>query len=171
MVRMADLFDFVWPSVTALVFARSKANRYRHLTGEDRRHALIKAFQSERVLQSQYRSISGLKRASLGKAFIDMGWREQEQVFARLVLTNVFAIHEGWLDDLMDELLPNRNPSDQWPKKFVTASQFAYRNRRHEDWAWAKTELNRHRSASLDACFGARLRSSRLYSLSQAIPS
>jgi hypothetical protein len=100
---MTELFDFVWPSVTALVFARSKAHRYRTLVGEERRQALVRAFQSDRALRKQYRSISGLKRASLGKAFIDTGWPEQEQVFARLVLVNVLAIHEGWLDDLMDE--------------------------------------------------------------------
>ena len=169
-VRMSELYDFVWPSVTALVFARSKAWRYRKLEKEDRRHALTKAFQSDHVLQTQYRSIPGLRRASLGKTFIDMAWPELEQVFARVVLINVFAIYEGWLDDLMDELHPNRSPNHQWSKKFITACQFHYRNSRHEDWAWAMAELNQQRSPSLEACFGAALRRSRWYDPSQAIP-
>jgi hypothetical protein len=168
--RMAELFDFVWPSVTALVFARSKAHRYRGLIGEARRQALIKAFQSERVIQKQYRSISGLKRASLGKALIDTSWSEQEQVFARLVLVNIFAIHEGWLDDLMDELIPNRRQNAAWSKIFIVACQFPFRNSKHEDWSWAMAELNNHRSAGLEACFGSKLRSGRLYSDQQAIP-
>jgi hypothetical protein len=108
---------------------------------EDRRHALTKAFQSDHVLQTQYRSIPGLRRASLGKTFIDMAWPELEQVFARVVLINVFAIYEGWLDDLMDELHPNRSSNHQWSKKFITACQFHYRNSRHEDWAWAMAEF------------------------------
>jgi hypothetical protein len=48
-VRMSELYDFVWPAVTALAFARSKAWRYRKLEKEDRRNALAKAFQSGRA--------------------------------------------------------------------------------------------------------------------------
>ena len=168
--RMTELYDFVWPSVTAMVFARSKAHRYRKLIAEERRYALIKAFQSKRVLRKQYRSISGLKRASLGKAFIDTDWPAQEQVFARLVLVNVFAIHEGWLDDLMDELTPQRGPNDPWRKQFITACQFPYATSKHEDWNWVMSELSTHRSIGLEACFGGNLRSGRFYSQRHAIP-
>jgi hypothetical protein len=74
------------------------------------------------------------------------------------------------LDDLIDELFPNRRPNDPWAKRFIDACQFPYRNRRHEDWNWAIGELNNHRSADLEACFGNLLRSGQLYSGPQVIP-
>ncbi|WP_124297929.1 hypothetical protein [Acetobacter pasteurianus] len=100
---MTELFDFIWPAVSAFVFARSKACRYSTVTGNERQLALAAYFNSPQNIREEYRSINGLKRANLDKAFIQTDWPVQEQVFARLVLVNVFAIYEGWLEDLVDE--------------------------------------------------------------------
>lgn len=163
--RMTELFDFVWPAVTALAHARSKSYRYRNLTSNQQQATLAKAFLGNRALRKEYRNISGLKRASLKKAFIDTNWHTQEQVFARLVLVNIFAIHEGWLDDLMTELQPTRHPNVTWKEKtFIDATQFPYANKKHKDWAWAINELNLLKSPNMEACFGSELRQRRWYS-------
>lgn len=168
---MSELFDFIWPAVSTFVFARSKAYRHRNLAGNARRLALAATFQSPRNLRAQYRSITGLKRANLEKSLLETDWAIHEQVFARLVLVNVFAIYEGWLDDLLDELepLPRTSLQNKWRKNFITACQFHYTTNKHQDWTWAMGELRAKQSASLTSCLGASLRGKRFYSLQHAI--
>lgn len=167
--RMTELFDFVWPAVSAFVFARSKACRYSTVTGNERQLALAAYFNSPQNIREEYRSINGLKRANLDKAFIQTDWPVQEQVFARLVLVNVFAIYEGWLEDLVDEFYTRPEDQRPWKKKFITASQFHFATSKHNDWTWAMNELHAKRSAALEACFGISLRGKRLYSSLKAL--
>jgi hypothetical protein len=159
---MSDLYDFIWPTVSVLVYVRSRAHKLKTLSPSQQNEALKKWLQSPRNLRAEYRTISGLKRASLAKTLIQDSWRDQEQIIASLVLINIFAIYEGWLDDLWVELDPGQQLGGR--KKFIDAVQFPYRTRKHEDWTWAASQLSSARSSDLEACFGARLRSKRLYS-------
>ncbi|NMN60723.1 hypothetical protein FHT36_004654 [Xanthobacter sp. SG618] len=169
--RMTELFDFVWPTVSALVFARSKSYKYKDMSPSERRLALTKAFQSPRNLRPEYRDIAGLKRASLEKAFITSDWSNQEQIVARIVLINIFAIYEGWLDDLMDEIYPNprTKSQDNIRKKMIDSCQFYDTSNGKKNWTWMMRQLGAANSLVMAVCFGKSLREKRYYSGENAL--
>ncbi len=59
------------------------------------------------------------------EAFIDTPWSEQEEQLAWLLLNNLFAIHEGWVDSIFRERFENKGYND---RKFIDRLQTAWEN-------------------------------------------
>lgn len=96
--QITRLFDFVWPTATAMWNLRWQVGGYLE--------AVPKATVAQ--LQGRFAEGANIQGANLKRACIDYSWDEQKESFARLVLTNSFAIYEGWLDEILRAL--GKNP-------------------------------------------------------------
>lgn len=92
-VQLAELFDFVWPTVTALKYLRGRIS------------ARIEAMPSigEFDLGAEFGAVRG---ARLRHAFHSTSADDHEQHLARFLLFSICALYEGWADGVADRLVP-----------------------------------------------------------------
>jgi hypothetical protein len=106
--QVAELFDFVWPTATALWNLRWQVQGLANSLGSA----------DQEVLHGRFVEGSGIHGANLKLACIDMSWAKQQQQFAKFLLVDLFAVYEGWLETTltsvgMKPLLSNfQSPSD-----------------------------------------------------------
>ena len=95
--QITGLYDFVWPTAAALWNLRWQVNGYivaRPNAGVDE-------------LQARFIEGSGIRGANLRRACIEHGWDDQQEKLAEVLLTNLFAIYEGWEDEVRTKSKPH----------------------------------------------------------------
>jgi hypothetical protein len=89
--EMAALFNFVWPTASALWNLRWQ----------------VKGFLAEAPnapndhLTQRFITGSGIQGADLKNACIDQSWEDQQERLAQIILMNAFSIYENWADQIL----------------------------------------------------------------------
>lgn len=89
-----NLFDFVWPASVALWNLQWQAKGFIAQVPE----ATVEE------LHARFVSGSGVRGANLKQLAADTAWEELQQWFARLLLSESFALFEGWIEAAFEEL-------------------------------------------------------------------
>jgi hypothetical protein len=92
--QVSELFDFVWPTETALQRLRGRVQSYR------RKNPAVTASDLDAKFAIGKRIGSG----RIKKAFVDLPWEHQEAQLGSLVLIKTFAIYEAWAEGAVTEL-------------------------------------------------------------------
>ena len=89
--NITSVFDFVHPLTASMKFTGDKVAEL---------HKKGKAADEIAAIIDPTHSVHG---ANYTRAFVETAWSEQEEKLAWLLLNNLFAIHEGWVQRLFDE--------------------------------------------------------------------
>lgn len=103
--QMTELFDDLWPTVTAIKNLRWQVNGYYHEMDVKQNVKLSSHFVD---------SDDKTNRPNLYRACIEQSWEQQEYSISRNLLTNIFALYEGWIETI----LPLLSDDEICPKKF-----------------------------------------------------
>lgn len=80
-------YDFLWPTAAALWNLRWQVVGY----------CAVRPEATESELRSRFIEGSGLTGANLRQACVETTWDQQTERLAGVLLTNLFAIYEGWI--------------------------------------------------------------------------
>lgn len=90
--QITELFDDLWPTVTALKNLRWQVNGYYHEMNVKQNAKL-----ASRFVDSEDKT----NRPNLYRACIEQTWEQQEYSISRNLLTNIFALFEGCLEMIL----------------------------------------------------------------------
>lgn len=93
--QITELFDDLWPTVTAIKNLRWQVNGYYHEMNVKQNAKL-----SGRFVDCEDKT----NRPNLYRACIEQTWEQQEYSISRNLLTNIFALYEGWLEVVLPML-------------------------------------------------------------------
>lgn len=96
--QITDLYDFVYPSVTALWNLRYEVTGYLHVRGE----AVTKE-----ELNTKFSNHEKFNNPNLYRSCIEFSWEKQKEDFAKIILINLFAYHEAWIENILTEIGAN----------------------------------------------------------------
>lgn len=112
--QMTEIFDEVWPTVTALKMLRWQVKGYyEEYSVQNNSRLNAKFVEPEDVTN----------RPNLYRTCIDDSWEDIEFRIAKNLLTNIFACYEGWVENILVTLNYSRVKSDS--KKFQFPSTTA----------------------------------------------
>lgn len=86
--RLAELFNFTWPTVAALWNLRWQVQGYSSVTGK------IEVGE----LHERFVAGSGVTSANLKVACLETSWEQQKSQFAKFLLFDLCAMYEAWLE-------------------------------------------------------------------------
>lgn len=110
--QITELFDDLWPTVTALKNLRWQVNGYYHEMNVKQNAKL-----ASRFVDSEDKT----NRPNLYRACIEQTWEQQEYSISRNLLTNIFALFEGWLEMILPLLGISENKSKDF--QFVNTAR------------------------------------------------
>lgn len=90
--QMTELFDDLWPTVTAIKNLRWQVNGYYHE---------MKVKQNTKLSSRFVDSEDKTNRPNLYRACIEQSWDQQEYSISKNLLTNIFALYEGWIETIL----------------------------------------------------------------------
>ncbi|MBR6177292.1 MAG: hypothetical protein IKQ70_05325 [Bacteroidales bacterium] len=99
--QMTELYDDLWLTVTAVKNLRWQVNGYYHEMNVKQNNKLASHFVD---------NDDKTNRPNLYRACIEQSWEQQEYCISRNLLTNIFALFEGWIEMLLP-LVSNNPPS------------------------------------------------------------
>lgn len=91
--QITDLFDDIWPTITALKHFRWQFCGYINYYGEE---------SVERIHDKFVEKDDKHNRPNLKRAFVEQTWEECEFRIAKNLLVNLFAYYEAWCDDILN---------------------------------------------------------------------
>lgn len=109
-----DLFDFFWPTATAIWNLRWQVKGYIDVRGDEL---------TTDELFARFASDETIMRANLYRACIDTSWDEHLQQYAQTILINLFAYYESWLKGMLKIVEKDSNQIEkglQFPSNFST---------------------------------------------------
>lgn len=92
--QITELFDFMWPTVASLWNMRWQVDGYR----------AVKPDVTEQELYNRFIFGSEVKSMSFKKSFVQQQWDYQRHIFSKILLTNIFVIHESWILEILTTL-------------------------------------------------------------------
>lgn len=92
--RLTEVFDFVWPTATAIWNLRWQVAGFVAACPEA----------TDLELNGRFNVGSGVHGANLRRACIDSSWEDQQQEFARFLLFEFCALYESWCESALHEL-------------------------------------------------------------------
>jgi len=92
--RLTEVFDFVWPTATAIWNLRWQVAGFVAACPEA----------TDSDLNGRFNVGSGIRGANLRRACIDSSWEDQQQEFARFLLFEFCALYESWCESALHEL-------------------------------------------------------------------
>lgn len=96
--QMTELFDDLWPTVTAIKNLRWQVNGYYHEMNVKQNTNLSARFVDSEDITN---------RPNLYRACIEQSWEQQVYSISRNLLTNIFALYEGWIETILPQLSDN----------------------------------------------------------------
>lgn len=91
--QITELFDDVWPTVTALKNLRWQVQGYHHEYNLDNNSQLTSKFVEPK---------DKTNRPNLYRSCIEQSWDDQEFVIAKNLLINIFACYEAWVENILE---------------------------------------------------------------------
>lgn len=96
--QMTELFDDLWPTVTAIKNLRWQVNGYYHEMNVKQNTKLSARFVDSEDITN---------RPNLYRTCIEQSWEQQVYSISRNLLTNIFALYEGWIETILPQLSDN----------------------------------------------------------------
>ncbi len=93
--QVTELFDDLWPTVTAIKNLRWQVNGYYHEMNIKQNDRL-----SARFVEIEDKT----NRPNLYRTCVEQSWEQQEFNIARNLITNIFALFEGWIEMILTTL-------------------------------------------------------------------
>lgn len=93
--QITDIFDYLWPTITALKNLRWQVNGYYHLSGAKENVKLTAKFVEDDDITN---------RPNLYRICIDEKWEDQEFNVTKSLLVNLIACYEEWCEMILTEL-------------------------------------------------------------------
>jgi hypothetical protein len=106
--QITELYDFIWPTVSAMWNLRWQIKGFVNEVGEVNDSDLVKRFDWG----------SKIHGVNLKRAYLEQSWEVQQERFAKVLLVNLISIYEGWIADLQSTL--NFNPGLSKDLQFPT---------------------------------------------------
>lgn len=103
--QITDLYDFVWPTASAIWNLRWQVKGFVNEVGVDN--------VNDQKLLDRFDWGSGIHGVNLRRACLERSWAEQQEQFARFLLINLCALYEGWLDSIQGSLGFSKDLSNQ----------------------------------------------------------
>ena len=103
--QITELFDDLWPTVTAIKNLRWQVNGYYHEMGITQNQKLAARFVDVE---------DKTNRPNLYRTCIEQSWEQQEFSISRNLLTNIFALFEGWLEMILPMLGGNNSKAKSY---------------------------------------------------------
>lgn len=98
LAQITDLYDFTWPMVTALWNLRWEVAGYMYVRGEE---------VTKEELYKKFVNNEKFNRPNLYRSCIEFSWEKQKEDIAKIILINLFAYHESWIENILSELGKN----------------------------------------------------------------
>lgn len=115
--QMTEIFDEVWPTVTALKMLRWQVRGYYEEY----------CVQSNSRLRAKFVEPEDVtNRPNLYRSCIDDTWDVNEYRIAKNLLTNIFACYEGWVENILVTLKYSRIKSDSKRFQFPSTTANGY---------------------------------------------
>lgn len=92
--RITAAFDFIHPLTASMRYARKKITELGTACES----------LSEEEMQQEIDPEHKVHGVNYKRAFIDASWEVQEELLAWFLLNNLFAIHEGWIERIYDDV-------------------------------------------------------------------
>ena len=153
--QITDLYDFIWPTASAMWNLRWQIKGFVNEVGAENI--------SVEDLHKRFDWGSKIHGVNLKRAYLDQSWEIQQERFARILLTNIFSIHEGWLADIQTTL----NFSDTTLKRLQFPTRYDANNGAVDGINFGVQQIQANASAALRDAFYNRLITNRKYSLGQ----
>src|SRR4051794_17113582 len=100
--RLTDVFDFVWPTASAIWNLRWQVAGYIAVVPDATEDQLVGRFVAG----------SGIRGVNLRKACTQHSWEHQQQQFARFLLVEFCALYEAWCISIIKELRCDKRLAD-----------------------------------------------------------
>jgi hypothetical protein len=94
--QITDLYDFVWPTASAMWNFRWQVKGFVNEVGKDN--------VSDHDLLNRFDWGSGIHGVNLKRACLENTWDEQQDQFAKFLLINFCALYEGWIESIQSVL-------------------------------------------------------------------
>lgn len=148
--EITALYDFVWPTAAAIWNLRWQVVGY------------LKEYEKADEADIQARFVRGSKihGANIRRTCTELTWEDQQQRLALILLTNFFAIYEGWLNLTVAAL----GIQGKDHREFVDKLQFPTRNSRTNGITNAITSLTASKSRMITQAFYPVLTANKKYS-------
>lgn len=92
--EITELYNFLWPTVASLWNMRWQVNGY--LT--------VRPNATEIELNKRFNEGFDVQRINFKAGVVDKSWEDQQEEFARVLLTSSFAVYESWLAEVQRTL-------------------------------------------------------------------
>lgn len=92
--RLTGVFDFVWPTATAIWNLRWQVKGL----------VSVEPKITEEALLGRFVTGSGIRGANLRRSCINTTWEEQQNEFSRFLLFEFCSLYEAWCEGCIDEL-------------------------------------------------------------------
>jgi hypothetical protein len=150
--QITELYDFIWPTVSAMWNFRWQIKGFVNEVG------------AENIgvddLHKRFDWGSKIHGVNLKRAYLDQSWEAQQERFARILLTNIFSIHEGWLADIQTVL----NIDDTTLKSLQFPTRYDANNVATDGIKFGLQQIQANPSVALRDAFYNRLASNRKFS-------
>lgn len=98
LAQITDLYDFAWPMVTALWNLRWEVSGYMYVRGEEI---------TKEELNKKFVNHEKFNRPNLYRSCVEFTWEKQKEDIAKMILINLFAYYESWVENILTELGKN----------------------------------------------------------------
>lgn len=142
--RITDLYDFIWPTAVAMWNLRWQVNGFHSTIGNA----------SPRDLFNRFSENSNIHGANIHRSCIECTWDEQQEQFARILLIQLCALYEAWIEELFQELRIKN-------KKLEKGLQFPTNG--NKGILWALTILQQKKSNYMEKTIYSALKDSKKY--------
>lgn len=99
--QITDLYDFIWPTITALWNLKWEVSGYLYIRGEE---------VTKEELNKKFVNNEKFNRPNLYRSCVEFSWEKQKEDFSKIILINLFAYHESWIENILEELGKNTKP-------------------------------------------------------------
>ena len=102
--ELTEIFDFVWPTAAGMWNLRWQVQGYVSANPEA----------TTKELEGRFIAGSKIHGANLQRACIEHDWEIQQEQFAKFLVTNLCALYEAWIKQIMESLdIDDENISKQ----------------------------------------------------------
>ena len=103
--QITDLYDFVWPTASAIWNLRWQVKGFVNEVGVDN--------VNDQKLLDRFDWGSGIHGVNLRRACLESTWSEQQEQFVKFLIINLCALYEGWIDSVQSSLGFSKEISNQ----------------------------------------------------------
>jgi hypothetical protein len=95
-LQITELYDFIWPTTSAIWNLRWQVKGFVNEIGATKL--------KDEDINNRFDWGSGIYGVNLKKACLETSWDIQQEQFAKILLINLCAIFDGWIEEMQESL-------------------------------------------------------------------